>query len=78
MKTKYPRGQQTFVSGDLMKLFKEFDRVNDLDYDILKNSNTYFGGPDEKKIIKEIKIFINKIISECDKYFPEFEKLMQD
>lgn len=72
LKTKYPRGQQTFVSGDLTKIFKEFDRVSDLDYDILKNSNTYFGEPEEAKIIKGIKIFINKVMKECDKYFPEF------
>ncbi len=78
LKTKYPRGQQTFVSGDLMKIFKEFDRVNDLEYDILKNSNTYFGEPNDSKIIKTIKIFINKIMNECDKYFPTFEKLMQE
>jgi len=62
MKTKYPRGQQTFVSGDLMKIFKEFDRVNDLEYDILKNSNTYFGEADDDEIVKGIKIFMNKIL----------------
>lgn len=78
MKTKYPRGQQTFVSGDLMKIFKEFDRVNDLEYDILKNSNTYFGEADDDEIIKSIKIFLNKIMKECDRNFPLFEKMMQD
>lgn len=25
LKMKYPRGAQTFVPGDLMKVFKEFD-----------------------------------------------------
>jgi hypothetical protein len=47
LKAKYPRGQQTFVSGDLMNHFKEFDRVNDLEYDILKNSHTYFGDDED-------------------------------
>jgi hypothetical protein len=50
------------VSGDLMAVFKEFDRVNDIEYDILKNSNTYFGEPDDKKIINGIKSLINKVI----------------
>ena len=62
LKTKYPRGQQTLVPGDLMGLFKKFDRVNEFNYDILKRSNTYFGEPDEKKIIKGIKLFMNKIM----------------
>jgi len=30
LKAKYPRGQQTFVSNELMNNFKEFDRINDL------------------------------------------------
>ncbi len=61
-----------------MNQFKEFDRVNDLEYDILKNSNTYFGEPEEEKIVKGIKLFINKLMRECDSFFPEFEKLMQE
>lgn len=78
LKTKYPRGQQTFVSGDLMTQFKEFDRVNDLEYDILKNSNTYFGEIDDEKIIRSVKVFVNKVMKECDMHFSRFEKLMQD
>ena len=40
---KYPRGTQSFVPGDLMSVFKEFDLSEDIEFDILKNSNTYFG-----------------------------------
>ncbi len=61
-----------------MKIFKEFDRVNDLEYDILKNSNTYFGEADDDEIIKGIKVFLNKTMKECDRNFPLFEKMMQD
>jgi hypothetical protein len=43
LKMKYPRGAQTFVPGDLMKVFKEFDISENLEFDILRNSNTYFG-----------------------------------
>lgn len=47
LKMKYPRGGQSFVPGDLMNVFREFDLSEDIEFDILKNSNTYFGTDDE-------------------------------
>lgn len=63
LKAKYPRGKKTFVSSSLIDTFQNFDRTNDYEFDILKNSNTYFGNTDEKAIIKEIKIFFNHIMA---------------
>jgi len=63
LKIKYPRGNQNFVPGDLMTIFKEFDRSDDLEYDILKNSNTCFTDTNDADLSKSIKIFFNKIIN---------------
>lgn len=50
------------VPTDLTSKFKDFDKSNDLRYDILNNSGTYFRNLDEQEIIKTIKQFINKLI----------------
>jgi len=45
MKIKYPCGSETYIPPNLIDAFPEFDRTNDIDYDILKNSKIYFGDP---------------------------------
>lgn len=46
LKIKYPRQAENFVPGDLMTVFKDFDNTEDIQFDILKNSKTYFDSID--------------------------------
>jgi hypothetical protein len=62
LKAKYPRGQQNFVSGDLMNVFKSFDYVESPENDILKQSNIYFGNSNPRELLKMIKEFLNSLI----------------
>jgi hypothetical protein len=78
LKMKYPRGGQSFVPGDLMAVFKEFDLSEDLEFDILKNANIYFGSEKDSELSREIKIFLNKLMNETDINYPKFEKMMQE
>lgn len=42
LKMKYPRGGQTFVPGDLAKMFKTFNMVESPENDILRNAGVCF------------------------------------
>jgi hypothetical protein len=75
---KYPRGGQSFVPGDLMAVFKEFDLSEDLEFDILKNANIYFGSEKDSEVSRDIKTFLNKLMNETDVNYPKFEKMMQE
>lgn len=75
---KYPRGGQSFVPGDLMAVFKEFDLSEDIEFDIVKNADTYFGSDEDESLSREIKLFLNKLMTELDSCYPRFEKIMQE
>ena len=48
LKMKYPRGGNTFVPGDLVKVFKSFDMVEYPENDILRNAGICFTDPSTK------------------------------
>ena len=73
---KYPRGGQSFVSGDLMKMFKSFSMVEHPKNDLLRNANIYFGRKKREDLICDLKKFFNTIIDELDEQFPKFQKLL--
>lgn len=78
LKTKYPTGQQNFVSGDLMKVFKPFDYIDSPENDIVRQAGFYFRQELTRDLLKNIKEFLNELIDETDLNFPRFQKMFQD
>ena len=78
LKAKYPKGQQNFVSGDLMNTFKSFDYIDNHENDILKQSGFYFGKSNVRELMKKIKGFLNNLIDEVDANFPRFQRILQE
>ena len=62
LKVKYPRSSQSFVPGDLVHLFQEFNLINSISNDMLRNSGVYFADSSEAGVIRSIKTFFNKAL----------------
>lgn len=75
---KFPRAGNIFVSGDLSEKFISFDEVENPKNDILSNAGVHFTDSEDAKIIKEIKIFFNKMMNELDEKYPTFQSLMHE
>lgn len=78
LKMKYPRGGNTFVPGDLMKIFKSFDMVEYPENDILRNAGISFTDSSTKEIVHKLKVFLNSLLDELDEKFPIFQNLLQE
>lgn len=75
---KYPRNNQSFVPGELLRVFKQFSNVEKEENDIVRASGHYFGSDNEGELIKCIKSFLNRLIDELDTCFPIFQRLLQE
>ena len=77
LKFKYPRNRKDFVPTELEALFQSVDDSEHTDYDLLINSRVYFDyekvqAYERKEVIKQIKIFLNSIIMETNRFFDYF------
>ena len=62
LKMKFPRGGQTFVPVDLLKVFKSFNMVEYPENDMLRKAMISFTNSDNHEIVKTLKTFFNTLM----------------
>jgi hypothetical protein len=75
---KYPPSKHKIVDTELAKYIKETKRQAELQYDILRNAGVTFADDTGKTdFSREIKLWLNKLITEVKRTYPKFKNSMK-
>lgn len=76
---KYPQSRGKVADSELYKRIKEMNKSNEIGYDLLVNANVSFSAPSSKAdFSKEIKMFLNRLLTETKTQFEGFRRTMED
>lgn len=76
---KYPLKQKAYISDEIRNAIPTLDRSDEPEFDILRNTGCQFKyDPVRKEYHKQVKIFMNRIMTETQSHIDEFRMYMKD